>query len=128
MVLAGTSWDAIAQNITYTNSTAIPAQPTTVFPLLQGDTLINNAVGSISILSTASGFQPTIATDPTATGAISLIQNAGTIASAQDPGGIAISILTLKTITTINNLTTGTITASGISGTGLQVGGLLTTL
>ena len=128
MVLAGTSWDAIAEIGTYTNSTAIPAQPTTVFPLLQGDTLINNAVGSISILSTASGFQPTIATDPTATGAISLIQNAGTIASAQDPGGIAISILTLKTITTINNLTTGTITASGISGTGLQVGGLLTTL
>ena len=125
MVIAGTSWDAIAQNVTYTNSTAIPAQPTTVFPLLNGDTLINNATGSISILSTATGFQPVVSTTTLGVG---LIQNAGTIASAQNPGGIAIGVNTLSSLSTINNQATGTIAANGTNGTAIQVLGSVTSL
>ena len=125
MVLAGTSWDAIAQNVTYMNNTAIPAQMATVFPLLNGDTLVNNGPGSISISGAATGYQPAVST--TALG-VGLIQNAGTIASAQDPGGIGIGVNTLSSIGTINNQSTGTISASGVSSIGIQAAGGVTTL
>jgi len=120
LAIAGASWDAMAQNIVYTNSTANPAQATTGFPLLNGDTLINTGSGSISILSTASGSQPAVAVSALGVG---LIQNTGTILSAQDPGGIGIGVNTLSSIGTIDNRLVGSIAINSVSGTIAATGG-----
>ena|GEM_PF-1568953 len=96
-----------------------------MFPLLNGDTLVNNGPGSISIAGAATGYQPAVAA--TALG-VGLIRNAGTIASAQAPGGIAIGVNTLASIGTINNQATGTISATGGNGSAIQALGGVTSL
>jgi outer membrane autotransporter protein len=125
LAIAGASWDAIAQNITYINSTVIPTAATSVFVLQSGDTLINNGSGSISTLTSEAGYLSTVVT---AAVGVRLIQNSGTIsgATASAFGGIVVYVKSLTSIDTIDNLG-GTISGGGPIPV-IQVDGTVSTL
>jgi uncharacterized protein with beta-barrel porin domain len=121
LAIAGVSWDARAQTA-FTN-VAVLTNTVSFFTLNLGDSLTNTAAGSLTI--TPAGTQPAVVTG--ANGA-AFILNQGTIQSQQDPGGIAISIVTLTSLGTITNSGTGLIQTNGVSGVGIAVAGGLTTL
>ena len=62
VVLAGSSWDAIAQGTTYNLPSAFPLQSSNVYNLQLGDELLVGASGSSGINSSATGYQPFVGT------------------------------------------------------------------
>lgn len=106
----------------YINNTATSGA-TSLYTLMSGDSLTNNAAGSITI--TAGGTQPTVITG--ASGA-AFVLNQGTIQSLQDPSGVAISIPTLTSLGTLTNSGAGLIQANGLGANAVFVAGGLSQL